>query len=86
MLQLPQHRRHAARRPEPPRPGAKSTVTLADGRHIKATRAYLRRAISDPGADIVRGYPSQTMTAAIGHLHLDRRPDDIEALVESSLP
>lgn len=22
------------------------------------------------------------MTAAIGHLHLDRRPDDVEALVE----
>ena len=61
---------------------ADSTVTLANGRHVKATRAYLRRAISDPGADIVRGYSSQAMTAAVGRLHLDRRPADIEALVE----
>jgi mono/diheme cytochrome c family protein len=59
---------------------AGSTVRLESGRR-KADRAYLRRAITDPDADIVAGYPKGLMSAAVNGLDLRTKPDDVDALV-----
>ncbi len=43
---------------------AGSTVNLADGSTVVADDAYLLRAIVDPEADVVRGYPKTVMSSA----------------------
>jgi cytochrome c oxidase subunit 2 len=44
---------------------AGSTVELADGRRVVADRDYLRRAIQDPNAEVVKGFPSGIMAAVV---------------------
>jgi cytochrome c oxidase subunit 2 len=44
---------------------AGSTVELADGRRVVADREYLRRAIQDPDAETIKGFPSGLMASVI---------------------
>lgn len=55
------------------------TATLADGRTVARDRAYLTRAIREPDADIVAGYPAGLMSAAMPGKPL--KDDEIDALV-----
>jgi hypothetical protein len=48
---------------------------------VTADDAYLRRAIADPDAEIVKGYRAGVMSAAISGFGLDAKPDDVDALV-----
>jgi mono/diheme cytochrome c family protein len=56
-------------------------VELEDGTTVTADDAYLRRAIADPDAEIVKGYRAGVMSAAISGFGLDAKPDDVDALV-----
>jgi len=60
---------------------AGSTVQLATGETVTADAAYLERSISDPDAQIVKGYRAGIMPAAIASFGLSGKPDDIRALV-----
>jgi cytochrome c oxidase subunit II len=44
---------------------AGSTVELADGRKVKADRAYIVQSIEDPDAATVKGYPKGLMATVI---------------------
>jgi mono/diheme cytochrome c family protein len=55
--------------------------TLTTGETVAADDAYLERSIADPDAQIVKGYRSGLMAAAIASLGLEAKPDDIRALV-----
>ena len=48
---------------------------------VTADDAYLARSISDPDAQIVKGYRAGLMAAAIAGFDLAHKPDDIRALV-----
>ena len=63
---------------------AGSTVELADGRRVVADRDYLRRAVQDPNAEIVKGFPSGIMAAVIqpGSVS-DEEADAIGAYIET---
>jgi cytochrome c oxidase subunit 2 len=61
---------------------AGSTVTLSDGKQVKATPAYLERAIVDPEAEEVEGYEASLMTASIDGFDLENKPEDVKRLVE----
>jgi mono/diheme cytochrome c family protein len=54
---------------------------LASRRLVTADDAYLARSISDPDAQVVKGYRAGLMSAAIAGFDLPRKPDDIRALV-----
>lgn len=58
---------------------AGTTATLADGRSVRRDALYLARAISQPDADLVAGYPAGLMAAAMPGKLL--KPDEIDALV-----
>jgi len=60
---------------------AGSTVELATGETVTADAAYLEQSISDPDAQIVKGYRAGIMPAAIASFGLNGKPDDIRALV-----
>jgi len=60
---------------------AGSTVTLSTGEKITADDAYLERSIADPDAQVVEGYRAGIMSAAVAGYGLNRRPDDIRALI-----
>jgi cytochrome c oxidase subunit 2 len=60
---------------------AGSRVPLADGRRVRATRAYLRRSILQPDAQVVKGYRSGLMSSAIESFDLTDRPRDVAALI-----
>lgn len=60
---------------------AGSTVTLADGTTVVADDAYLARSITDPDAQISKGYNAGIMSAAIASLELGSKPDDVRALI-----
>jgi mono/diheme cytochrome c family protein len=60
---------------------AGSTVTLTDGSTVTADDAYLSRSITDPDAQIVKGYQSGIMSAAIASHALGTKLADVEALV-----
>jgi mono/diheme cytochrome c family protein len=60
---------------------AGSTVTLDNGRTVTADAAYLARAITDPDAEIVKGFHPGLMPAAIASYHLGAKPADVQALV-----
>ena len=60
---------------------AGSTVTLTDGSTVTADDAYLSRSITDPDAEIVKGYQSGIMSAAIAGHGLTGKPADVQALV-----
>jgi len=61
---------------------AGSTVTLKDGKTVKATPEYLERAIVDPDAEIVEGYAPGLMTASIDGFDLEDKPEDVRELVK----
>ncbi len=57
------------------------TVELDDGTSATADDAYLERSLTDPDAQIVKGYAAGIMSAAVaGHKFADN-PDDVGALV-----
>ena len=60
---------------------AGSTVTLTNGQTVPADDAYLEESISNPDAQIVKGYRAGIMPAAIASYDLTSKPDDIRALV-----
>ena len=60
---------------------AGGTSPLTTGKTVTADDAYLERSITDPDAQIVKGYRSGIMAPAIASLGLEQRPDDIRALV-----
>jgi len=60
---------------------AGSTVTLADGKKVKADAAYLERAITQPDAEVVKGYNAGLMTASIDGFDLESKPEDVKRLV-----
>jgi len=57
------------------------TVELADGTSVTADDAYLERSLTDPDADIVKGYTAGIMSAAVAGHALADHPDDVRALV-----
>jgi len=60
---------------------AGTTVTLDNGQTVKADDAYLERSITDPDAQIVKGFQKGIMSGAVGSLGLGKKPDDVRALV-----
>lgn len=60
---------------------AGSQVELVDGSIVAADREYLRKAITDADAQIVRGYQRGVMSAAVSGFGLAGKPDDVAALV-----
>jgi len=61
---------------------AGSTVSLAGGKQVKATPAYLEKAITDPDADVTEGFNAGLMTASIDGFDLESKPEDVRKLVE----
>lgn len=57
------------------------TVTLDNGRTVSADDAYLERSITDPDAEIVKGYHSGIMGPAVASHDLAHKPADVRALV-----
>jgi mono/diheme cytochrome c family protein len=60
---------------------AGSSVALDTGQTVTADDAYLRQSITDPDAQIVKGYHSGLMTPAISGFGLAKKPDQVTALV-----
>jgi mono/diheme cytochrome c family protein len=60
---------------------AGSTVTLTDGSTVTADDAYLSRSITDPDAQIVKGYNPGIMSAAVAGYGLPGKPADVQSLV-----
>ena len=60
---------------------AGSRVELTDGSTVTADDAYLERAITDPDAEIVKGFKAGMMSAAVASLDLKGQPQDVAALV-----
>lgn len=60
---------------------AGSTVTLSTGQTVTADDAYLERSITDPDAEIVKGFHPGLMGPAIASHQLARNPADLRALV-----
>lgn len=60
---------------------AGSTVTLSTGQAVTADDAYLERSITDPDAEIVKGFHPGLMGPAIAAQQLAKKPDDLRALV-----
>jgi cytochrome c oxidase subunit II len=61
---------------------ADSTVTLANGKQVTADAAYLKKAITDPDADVTEGYNAGLMKASIDGFDLANKPDEVAKLVE----
>lgn len=60
---------------------AGSTVTLSDGSTATADDAYLTRSITDPDAEIAKGFQPGIMPPAISSFGLTGKPQDVAALV-----
>jgi len=60
---------------------AGGTTTLSNGQTITADDAYLERSITDPDAQIVKGYTAGLMAPAIASFDLAHNPDALRALV-----
>jgi mono/diheme cytochrome c family protein len=60
---------------------AGSTTTLDNRQTVTADDAYLERSISDPDAQIVKGYSAGLMAPAIAGFDLAHNADDLRALV-----
>ena len=61
---------------------AGSTVTLDGGKQVKADAAYLEKAITDPDADVTKGYNAGIMKASIDGFDLGEKPEDVQKLVD----
>ncbi|HET7046156.1 MAG TPA: c-type cytochrome, partial [Gaiellaceae bacterium] len=60
---------------------AGGTSTLTTGQTVAADDAYLERSITDPDAQIVKGYHAGIMAPAIASHDLAKHPADLRALV-----
>lgn len=60
---------------------AGTSVALSDGTTVTADDAYLERSITDPDAQIAKGYRAGIMTPGVTAFHLASKPDEIRALV-----
>jgi cytochrome c2 len=60
---------------------AGTTVTLDNGQTATADDAYLERSVTDPDAQIAKGFQKGIMSGAIANFGLDKKPDDVRALV-----
>jgi len=60
---------------------AGSSVALTDGSTVTADDAYLSRSITDPDAQVVKGYQPGIMSAAVAGHDLSGKPADVQALV-----
>lgn len=60
---------------------AGGTTSLSNGQTVTADDAYLERSITDPDAQIVKGYIAGLMPPAIASFDLAHKPDDLRALV-----
>lgn len=60
---------------------AGGTVTLSNGQSVTADDAYLEQSITDPDAEIVKGYQAGIMPAAIASYDLAAKPADVRALI-----
>ena len=60
---------------------AGGTSELATGESVTADDAYLERSITDPDAQIAKGYQPGIMSTAIAGHSLSSKPDDVRALV-----
>ncbi|MBA3843897.1 MAG: cytochrome c [Actinobacteria bacterium] len=60
---------------------AGSPSQLTNGQTVSADDAYLEHSITDPDAQIVKGYHAGIMSAAIANAHLATNPADVRALV-----
>lgn len=56
-------------------------VVLDDGSTLTADDTYLAKAITDPDAQIVKGYTKGVMSGAISSFGLSGKPQDVDALV-----
>ena len=61
---------------------AGSTVKLKDGKTVTADAAYLEKAITDPDADVTKGYNAGLMKASTDGFDLGSKPDEVAKLVE----
>jgi hypothetical protein len=55
-------------------------VTLVNGRHTLVDERFLREAMLDPRATLIRGYDPTPMLAALRRLHLGEHPGQVTAL------
>lgn len=60
---------------------AGSRVQLADGSTVTADDTYLAKAITDPDAEIVKGYQKGIMSGAVSGFGLASKTQDVAALV-----
>ena len=60
---------------------AGSKVTLDNGQTVTANDAYLEQSITNPDAQIVKGYHPGAMSAAIASHNLAGNPNNVRALV-----
>jgi len=60
---------------------AGGTSTLSTGETVTVDDAYLERSITDPDAQVVKGYHQGIMAPAVAGLGLSGKPDDLRALV-----
>lgn len=60
---------------------AGGSVELTTGKSVTADDAYLARSITDPDAEVVKGYRPGIMSAATKSFDLAAKPDDVKALV-----
>lgn len=60
---------------------AGSNVTLTTGQTVTADDAYLEQSITNPDAQVVKGYHPGIMAPAISGFGLGGKPDEIRALV-----
>lgn len=57
-----------------------SVVLLEDGRTVTVDEAYVRRSITDPGADIVAGFDARMPTFGLSESEIDRLVDYVRSL------
>ena len=60
---------------------AGGTSTLTTGQTVTVDDAYLERSITDPDAQVVKGYHQGIMAPAVAGFGLRAKPDDLRALV-----
>jgi cytochrome c oxidase subunit 2 len=60
---------------------AGTKVSLDNGQTVTADDAYIERSITDPDAQISKGFQRGIMSGAVAGLSLASKPDDVRALV-----
>jgi len=60
---------------------AEGSSQLTNGQTVSADDTYLEHSITDPDAQIVKGYNAGIISAAIANAHLATNPADVRALV-----